>query len=114
MEIVPEKSKNFMNYLFLISEACTPMLLGSTYFYLHGKEWKHLFLLSLILAPLGTILLFFIPKSPRYLLSINKEEEAKAELKAIAKFNSKTLPYNFDLVSQNSDSTENLSHQLSK
>lgn len=95
LEVVPKASQNFMNYLFLISENIIPVLIGSTYFYMGGKNWEAPFTVSLIFPLLGFTLLFFIPKSPQLLLEWGRDKEVAIEIKKIARFNGKKLPKNF-------------------
>lgn len=87
-----------MNYLFILSENVVPVLIGSSYFYFGGKHWSSPFVISLILPVLGFILVLFIPRSPVYLVEKGKIEEAEKELRSIASFNGKSLPYEIDII----------------
>jgi hypothetical protein len=76
-----------MNYLFMITEAVIPTLIASIYFYSGGKEWDDVFMLTLVLAPLGLFLSFFLPQSPQYLFDNNRTKEAEIALEQIAEKN---------------------------
>ena len=95
--MVPKDGKVLMNYMFIICENVIPVLIGSSYFYFGGKDWASPFMISLVLPILGTILLMQIPKSPLYLLEKGQVQEAEKELHKIAKFNGKSLPYEFQI-----------------
>ena len=98
LEIVPKNSQNFMNYLFILSENIIPVMIGSSYFYLGGKEWSSPFSISLIFPLIGFLMLFFIPKSPQFLLDSGSEKQAKTEIMKIATCNRKRLPVNFKII----------------
>ena len=97
--------------MFIICENVIPVLLGSSYFYLGGKDWASPFMISLILPILGAIMLVKIPKSPLYLLETGQVIEAEKELHKIAKFNGKSLPYEFQIYAPeiSVDQTDSLS-----
>jgi hypothetical protein len=97
LEMVPKKSQNFMSYLFILSENVIPVAIGSSYFFLGGKHWTSPFIISLVLPIVGFALLLFVPKSPVYQLEKGNIVQAEKELRAIAKFNGKSLPYEFQI-----------------
>ena len=76
-------------------------MIGSLYFYLGGKEWTSLFAISLILTPIGFIMVWFIPESPSYLVNRNKIQNAKFELNFMARTNLCKLPAKYEIIEEN-------------
>ena len=101
-----------MNHLFILSENVAPVIVGSTYFYMGGKYWTEPFTLSLILPVIGFSMLYFIPRSPNYLQDSGQINEAKIELRKIAKTNGNKLPTNFILQAKNGVEDTNKSDLL--
>ncbi|CAI2366220.1 unnamed protein product [Moneuplotes crassus] len=111
LEITPKKNTSLMSHLFMVSEGFVPTFSCSMFFLLGNKNWEHLFFFTLILAPLGLSLSFFLPKSPQYLFDNNEEESAKAELESISKMNGCELPENYKIVNEEEGSD---SHSISE
>ena len=84
-------------------ESALPLIVTALYFYLGGKNWKDLYIITLILPVISFTLSFFVPESPKYLFSKKKYAEFDKTMKHIAKFN--RVQYNICLV-------ESETHQL--
>jgi hypothetical protein len=57
------------------------------YFYMISKWWHYVMIPSVGLALFGSIFVYFLPESPRFLVSANKFDRARAVFKTIAKWN---------------------------
>jgi len=90
-----------MNYLFLITEAVVPTLIGSLYFYFGGKDWEKVFMLTLVIAPIGLIGSIWLPNSPQYLLDCKETKAAEAQIEAIASINRCKTPKLYSLIKEN-------------
>lgn len=103
LDITPQKHKGFMNYLFLLTEFFIPNIASSCYFYFGGKDWRHLFTATLVLAPLGFLMLSLLPRSPQYLFDNHRTEEAEIELRRISTINQGWLPNKFEIIKEDSN-----------
>jgi len=69
--------------LSFITEAIIYILICA-YFYAVSKNWVYLQLPGLAMSIIGTIYIFFLPESPRYLISRQKFDEARTAFRRIA------------------------------
>ena len=58
-----------------------------TYFYCISKWWHYIEIPSVSLALLGVVVCYFLPESPRFLVSQNRFDEARKVFGTIAKHN---------------------------
>lgn len=69
------------------------------YFWFVSNQWVYYYYVVLAISVITAILCFLIPESPRWLVSVKREKEAKEILNKIARFNSKEqLPEDIELV----------------
>ena len=100
LEISPKNWRGFTNYLFLLIELAVPKMIGSLYFYFGGKEWTSLFSISLVLTPIGFLMILFIPESPSFLINNQKIQNAKWELNYMARANLSKLPPKYEIIDE--------------
>ncbi len=60
--------------------------------------WRHIQLITSVPAFFSIIILYFVPESPRYLLAVNRLQEAEALILTAAKMNGRSLPEDFKLL----------------
>lgn len=85
-ELVPEKSASLAGTSYMIGDAvCT--LYYTFYFRYISKDSLPLWWVSLFLNVVGFGLTFFIPESPKWLVSQGQYQQAKRNFKKIAKMN---------------------------
>lgn len=81
-EMVPIKMIRFCNEVYRITLACSQVF-GIAISIPYRHSWRLLLILSAIPTIIQMILLIFIPQSPRYLISVEEEDECKAVLEEI-------------------------------
>ncbi len=59
------------------------------YFLWVSKDWRFLMVPTIVLSIFGTVMMFFQPESPRFLVSKGKFDEARKVFNIIAKKNGK-------------------------
>ena len=106
LEISPCEWRSFANFLFLLTEFAIPKMLGALYFYWGGKEWTTLFIISLVLSPIGFVMCKFIPESPEYFICKKDIKMAKSQLKIMADLNIKRIPSKYKLIENPTDGYE--------
>ena len=107
-------SKQYQVYSSILTQiflALIPITL-SLYFWKINIHWNYYFYGCLTISIIVSILSFFIPESPRWLVSKNRSKEAKEILNKIAEINSKEkIPEHLDIVEDKlvlKDSTEEI------
>lgn len=63
------------------------LILDYFYFFFVSKDWLYLHLFLLLMGVASFVVMFILPESPKYLLSMGKHQEALNALETIAKFN---------------------------
>lgn len=85
-EITPQKYSNTVGSIYNVFDSMT-MIIASVYYKYISKYYEgiHLFFFGMIL--LSVMISFFMPESPKYLISNNKFHDARYILNKIAKMN---------------------------
>lgn len=83
-EWLPKSKQIYSSMITQMINACVPLLLA-VYFWKISKHWIYFYDFTLILAIIGTILWFFIPESPRWLVSEDRNDDAKKIINDIAR-----------------------------
>ncbi|KAG1668050.1 Solute carrier family 22 member 21 [Nymphon striatum] len=78
--------------MFSIATAC---LSGICYLL---KDWKHIQLVVTAPIPIGIAIFYFLPESPRWLVSVENYEGALSALKTISKINKEPLSHCFNII----------------
>ena len=60
------------------------------YFWFISDQWKFIQIPNLLFAATGTVILYFMPESPRFLVSMKRFDEAREVFKMIGKINGLT------------------------
>lgn len=85
-EMFSEEYRSIVGSAILFTDSAT-MLLLPLYFKLISKNWLYFQLFYFILSVISCIFLFFIPESPKYLLSKGLNDRAQQSFEKIAKIN---------------------------
>lgn len=88
-EFITPKYRTISSTMFCMGFPLSELFLNLLAYYI--REWRNLQLYALIPSLVCFIFLVLIPKSPRWLLSNNSEDEAINVLQKICKFNKKPL-----------------------
>ena len=88
LELQPQNKQVFVGTAMLMFEALAYLSICA-YFYFISKWWHYIEIPTISLALLGVVCSYFLPESPRYLLSQHKFEHAKEVFSVIAKWNGK-------------------------
>lgn len=112
-EFLPKKSRganlNSVNYFWSLGSVIVPALAYVT-FSGGGEQWRLFVLLCAIPSFFSAILCwFFIPESPRWLLSQGRSEEAMADLRKIARLNRKKGVFKDGIILKDTHEIENSS-----
>lgn len=121
MEVSPKPYQIYVSAGYAIIDHYIAVILPSIYFRFIGKEYKVIFILAVIAAPISFVLSLLLPESPqyyyeklRYEMNIPAErersiEKLKVEFYKIAKFNGKEVPLNYQFIFENGNiiDTEN-------
>ena len=59
----------------------------SLFFWFISDQWKYLQIPNLLFASVSTFVLYFMPESPRFLVSQRRFDEARATFKLIGHYN---------------------------
>lgn len=97
-EVVPEKYQILVGSVCLSNDPVIALCTTSFYFLLGGKEWKTVFLPTLVFPIISLLWSFFIPESPRYLYAKKDFPALRKNLKTIAHWNGSSMDtdYNID------------------
>lgn len=90
VEMMPKKAQTSVTSLWNTQEALI-YVFATFYFWKISQHWFWYCFIGYIWQILSVLLLYFIPESPRYLVSIGKLSEAKSAFETIAKWNRTTL-----------------------
>ena len=93
MEMLPAKWQPHITSIWNIQEGGI-YVIATIYFWKISTQGFYFLGIGLIFNILSVIILFFLPESPRYLVSTQKLNLAKAGFEIIAKFNRKSLVWN--------------------
>ena len=85
---MPANRQVLMGSLEFVFEG-TAYFLICGYFYGISKQWQYVQIPTIGLAFIGTIILSFMPESPRFLVSQHKFDKARQALNFISKINGK-------------------------
>ena len=66
-------------------------VVGTIYFWKISKHWFWYCLVGYVWQVISVVLLFFMPESPRWLVSVGRLSEAKVAFETIAKWNRTNL-----------------------
>ena len=90
MELMPAKVQTTVTSLWSAMET-TIYIIATIYYWKISKQWIWFSLIGFVWNIISAALTFWVPESPRFLLSIGKTDEAKASLEKIASWNRKEL-----------------------
>jgi MFS family permease len=91
-ELVPERHRQIIGSVLLFADATTIGLIA-VYFRFISKQWLYFQYFSLGLNLIATVVILFVPESPKYLHGRGSYQKAKDALTKIARFN-KAQSYN--------------------
>jgi MFS family permease len=91
-EVVPERKRVLMATLLQVLVGCVPAI-GSIYFTRISKNWLWLEIWAGGLTVLCLVATFFMPESPKYLMSKKRYNDARKALTYISKFNGKSTAF---------------------
>ena len=100
VEMMPKSKVTTVTTAYLILDACI-YTFSSIYFWKISKHAKYFELIGLIWTTVGSIIIYWVPESPRYLASIGKIDKVKDVFETIAKWNGKVLVWDPSLFSSN-------------
>ena len=83
LEFTPTNLRTYMTTLCLTTFALGYLLVDLIAFYL--RDWRFIFYIVSAIGFLGIIPMFFLPESPRYLLTQNKPAQAKTNLEEFSR-----------------------------
>ena len=87
-ELLPQAYRSRATYIGMVNAVGGVYLLTVLYFMLGTQGWKIILIMASVPALfICTIGCFFLPESPRWLLSQGRIEEAEAKVKYIAEYN---------------------------
>ncbi|CDW81098.1 solute carrier family member 5 [Stylonychia lemnae] len=86
MEHLPSDSQVYYATISRFLEATAPIITSFVFEY-GDIDWRHIYYCTLGVSFFCLLGSFFIPESPKYLISLNRVIEAKRNIKKIAKFN---------------------------
>ena len=84
LEFTPEDKTTFMTVFSHVSHGLGFLLLDLVSYYI--KDWRQIFFIVSAITALGTVPMFLIPESPRFLLTKGKLAEAKSSLETFSRF----------------------------
>ena len=90
MELMPAKVQTTVTSLWSAMET-TIYIIATIYYWKISKQWIWFSLIGFVWNIISAALTFWVPESPRFLLSIGKTDEAKVSLEKIASWNRKEL-----------------------
>ena len=96
MEMLPEKWQTPITSIWNVQEAFI-YVLATLYFWKISTHWFYFVVIGLGFNIISVVLLFFLPESPRYLVTVKKFDEAKAAFEVMARFNRKNLEWNDEM-----------------
>ena len=96
VEITSARHKSLVGNLVHILWAPGQMLMAMMAYFI--RDWRHLHIATSVPVFISLLLYPLTPESPRWLLSVNKNKEAKRVIDQIAKYNKKSSPDIFDDV----------------
>ena len=90
MELMPVKVQTTVTSLWSAMET-TIYIIATIYYWKISKHWIWFSLVGFVWNIISATLTFWVPESPRFLLSIGKTDEAKVALEKIASWNRREL-----------------------
>ena len=88
MELLPKKFQTPITSIWNIQEVSI-YCLAVIYFWKISTHWFWFVLIGAIWQVISIFMLFFMPESPRYLVTAGRYEEARQAFETIAKYNRK-------------------------
>ena len=85
-EVIKTTHATVIGSFYNVFDGCT-MIISSIYFKYISKEWIYLYEFFLGMCVISTLLTFFMPESPRYLISIGDFKRARQSFNFIARMN---------------------------
>mmetsp|Transcript_34047 Transcript_34047/g.42013 ORF Transcript_34047/g.42013 Transcript_34047/m.42013 type:complete len:274 (+) Transcript_34047:590-1411(+) len=92
MELMPAKAQTLVTTIWNIQEASI-YVFATLYFWKISTHWFYFVIIGFFFNLISLVLLFFLPESPRYLISVGKLEEARKGFAKIAALNRKFLDW---------------------
>lgn len=101
-EFLLKKHQIYSSAITQMINAWVPMFLA-IYFWKITKHWIYFYYFTLSICIINCILVFYIPESPRWLVSQERYKDAKDSLNEVAKINSKPM-LQYDVINQDNKS----------
>jgi len=92
MEMLPRSKQTSVTSGWNTQEALI-YVFATIYFWKISRHWFWFVLIGFVWQILSCVLLFWMPESPRYLITVGKLEEARKAFSVIARFNRKKLEW---------------------
>lgn len=95
-EIVPSKAAIFWCGIINCTDIIA-LIPSSVYFGWIGREWKHFYIITLVISWITCPFVFFLPETPRFLYEKGRYHELRAVIKRIAKFNNSNMNHDYSI-----------------
>ena len=86
MELTPESRQVIVAGVYSCWDSCLTILIATLYFRFISDEWLWEALFGYVLQVICVILVWFLPESPKFLIELNRLDEAEIAMLRIAWF----------------------------
>ena len=101
MELTPRSYQMYVSAGYAIIDHYLAVILPSIYFRFIGKDYKVIFMIPVIAAPISFLLSLMLPESPQYYYEKRAIDKLKTEFQKISKFNGVNIPSRYEFVFEN-------------
>ena len=89
LELIPKKQRTLVACIYTIIDSLVYMSI-TIYFWVISKHWFYIILVGYVLSIITAVLMWFLPESPVFLITLGRNEEVAKVFGYISRINKKS------------------------